>query len=95
MKTAIFLIIAISALGTMGIVTAITMSQAYAVNNGNSNCGDRGLVFGCLPGQHTNENSGSIVGNPHYPEIGGAKTGDPHGATPSNPDTGNPHHPVA
>lgn len=92
MKTAIFLIITITALGAAGIVTAITMSQAYAVNNGNSNCGDRGLISGCLPGQHTNENSGNVVGNPHVPQIGGANTGDPHGATTFNPETGDPHY---
>ena len=52
-----FVIAAISALGIVGIVTAIGMSQAYAqnngnngVNNGNSACNDRGLSNGCLPG---------------------------------------------
>jgi hypothetical protein len=91
MKTAIFMIATI-ALGALGVETAITMSQAYAANNGNSDCADRGLNPGCSPGQHLNEKTGRVVGNPHYPQSGGDKTGDPHDATPFNPDTGNPHY---
>ncbi len=102
MKTAIFLVTAIAALGTIGITTAITSSAMPAlgqgVNNGNSPCTDRGLHFsGCLPGQHANTQntqgkpSNAIVGNPHYPQISGPTTGNPHGATACNAETGNPH----
>jgi hypothetical protein len=90
MKTSIFLLVAIAALGAVGIVTAITMSQAYAAKT----CAERGLNPGCSPGQHVNTHGNTdnnIVGNPHYPQIGGDKTGDPHGGTHCNPDNGNPH----
>ena len=90
MKTGIFLIVAIAGLGTVGIVTAITMSQAYAAKT----CAERLLGPGCSPGQHVNLHGNkdkNIVGNPHYPQFGGDKTGDPHGNSPLNDDKGNPH----
>jgi hypothetical protein len=86
------LAIAAIALGTVGIVTTIGMSQAYAINNGNSDCGDRNLISGCSPGQHLNDQSGKVAGNPHYPMLpGGDENGDPHGNTFANPSQGDPH----
>jgi hypothetical protein len=55
-------------------------------------CEERGLLPGCLPGQHVNTNAGQdVVGNPHYPQARGPATGDPHGSTVCNPTKGNPH----
>jgi hypothetical protein len=88
------MILALAALGAVGIVTAITTFQAYAANNGNSACDERGLAPGCSPGQHLNTHGNTdnnVVGNPHYPQAGGDKTGDPHGNTFCNLDNGNPH----
>lgn len=100
MTSTMLVIAAIAALGTVGIVMAIGMSQAYAQNNGNSACSDRGLSAGCSPGQHVNENSGTVVGNPHYTCStcgGGPATGDPHNGAvqQAQGDTsGNPHYKV-
>jgi hypothetical protein len=98
-KTIVVVVIAI-AIGTIGIATTI-MSSATAQStnppNGGtspSDCLSRGLIPGCLPGQHINSNTpggANILGNPHLPQIGGASTGDPHSSSVCNPETGNPH----
>jgi hypothetical protein len=90
MKIVVFFIVAVTTLGTVGIIAAVTTPQAYAAVPA---CD---IPVGCTsPGQHVNTQGNlgnTVVGNPHYPQIGGATTGDPHGATGiCNSNTGNPH----
>ena len=77
------------------VVSSASPNMTYAKNNGNSDCADRGLSSGCTPGQHINEKSGKIVGNPHYECCGSDGKGNPHDATPFNPSKGDPHCPTS
>ena len=91
----LFLATAIMLIG--GLAAQGTINQVYAanngVNNGQSSCVERGFAGStCLPGQHSNENSGKFVGNPHYNSRGCPTDlkGDPHDESCSSAE-GDPH----
>ena len=83
----------VSVLAVVMVFSNTLPNLIYATNNGNSDCGDRGLSSGCTSGQHINEKSGKIVGNPHYECCGSDGKGDPQDETQFNSDKGDPHCP--
>jgi hypothetical protein len=83
----------VSVLAVVMVFSNTLPNMLYATNNGNSDCSERGFNPGCTPGQHKNEKSDKLLGNPHYECCGSDGKGDPHDETQFNPDKGDPHCP--